>query len=321
MKLAIVGGAGFIGSEMVRQLVGQSAEITVVDALTYAGNLYNLSGFREQIEFEELDIRDTDRVKQFFNSRQFDCVINFAAETHVDNSINSPGIFLETNVMGTYNLLEASRSNCFRFIQVSTDEIYGSTAAGKFLETDNFNPSSPYSASKASAEMLVQSYIRTFSIEALIVRCSNNYGHFQHREKLIPAFIYRAMNRKRLPIYGDGLNVREWIHVSDCVAAIIKVVIKGRAGEFYNISSGIFKNNLEVAKVILDYFQADMGHIDYVKDRPGHDFRYAIDSSKIRSELGWEPEISFEQGMEATIKWYTEHPSFLVDSEIFDENN
>ena len=321
MKIAITGGAGFIGSEMVRQMVGQFMEITVVDSLTYAGNLFNLSGFQEKIEFEKLDIRDNNRVRQFFQSRKFDSVINFAAETHVDNSISSPEIFLETNVMGTYNLLEASRLNNFRFIHVSTDEVYGSTAMGKFLETDNFNPSSPYSASKASAEMLVQSYIKTFSIEALVVRCSNNYGHFQHREKLIPTLINKAINRKKLPIYGDGLNVREWIHVTDCVAAIRKVLTSGKPGEIYNISSGVFKNNLEIAEIILNHFQTDMTQIDFVNDRLGHDFRYAIDTSKIRSELGWEPEIAFEKGMEATISWYKEHPNFLTEGENFDERN
>ena len=321
MKIAITGGAGFIGSEMVRQLVQTSAEITVIDSLTYAGNLAALSEVRGRVQFEKIDIRDKEKVKNLFKNSDFDSVVNFAAETHVDNSIISPSIFLETNVLGTLNLLEAARIHNFRFVQISTDEVYGSAKVGEFHEDDKLNPSSPYSASKASAELLIQSYIKTYAIQALGVRCSNNYGPFQNREKLIPAFINKILEGQNVPIYGNGLNVREWIHVSDSVSAIIKVLNNGKVGEFYNVSSGEYRTNLEVAGLILEYFKFDSNRIDYVTDRLGHDFRYAISSSKIRSELNWEPIMNFEIGLISTIEWYLAHREFLTGGEIFNGGN
>ncbi len=311
MNIVVTGGAGFIGSEMVRQLAQTSDQVIVIDSLTYAGNKDSISTVADQIQFEKIDIRDKHANKDFFANTEVDAVVNFAAETHVDNSIASPEIFLETNILGTFNLLEAAREYKFRFLQVSTDEVYGSIRKGEFKESDKLDPSSPYSASKASAEMLLQAYVTTYSVEALGVRCSNNYGYYQNREKLIPAFIDRMVRGEKLPVYGTGKNVREWIHVSDSVAGIIKVLKAGKVGEFYNISSNDFQENIEVTRKIIEFFNGDESCIEYVEDRLGHDFRYAIDSSKIRSELNWVPRIKFEDGLAETINWYLDNPDFL----------
>jgi len=311
MKIVITGGAGFIGSEMVRQLARTSDEIIVIDSLTYAGNQDSISMVADRVKFNKIDIRDKNAVKVFFANTKIDSVVNFAAETHVDNSITTPEIFLETNILGTFNLLEAAREHNFRFLQVSTDEVYGSIREGEFKESDKLDPSSPYSASKASAEMLLQAYVTTYSVEALGVRCSNNYGYFQNREKLIPAFIGRMIRGEKLPVYGTGKNVREWIHVSDSVAGIIKVLNRGKVGEFYNVSSHDFHENIDVTRKIIDFFQGNESCIDYVEDRLGHDFRYAIDSSKIRNELDWAPIVDFETGLKKTIQWYLDNPTYL----------
>ncbi len=311
MNIVITGGAGFIGSEMVRQLSSTPSKIIVVDSLTYAGNIKSISNVLNKVQFEKIDIRDKSSLKAFFANSNVDAVVNFAAETHVDNSIASPGIFLETNILGTFNLLEAAREHRFRFLQVSTDEVYGSIHEGEFKESDKLDPSSPYSASKASAELLLQAYVTTYSVEALGVRCSNNYGYYQNREKLIPAFIERMIRGQKLPVYGTGKNVREWIHVSDSVSGIRKVLEKGSVGKFYNISSQDFRTNLEVTRKIIDFFECDESAIEYVEDRLGHDFRYAIDSSKIRTELGWEPLVDFELGLTQTIQWYLDNRDYL----------
>ena len=314
MNIVVTGGAGFIGSEMVRQLAQTSDQVIVIDSLTYAGNRDSISTVADQIRFEKIDIRDNRRIEDFFANTKVDAVANFAAETHVDNSISSPEIFLQTNILGTFNLLEAAREYKFRFLQVSTDEVYGSIREGEFKESDKLEPSSPYSASKASAEMLLQAYVTTYSVEALGVRCSNNYGYYQNREKLIPAFIDRMVHGEKLPVYGTGKNVREWIHVSDSVAGIIKVLKAGKVGEFYNISSNDFQENIEVTRKIIEFFNGDESCIEYVEDRLGHDFRYAIDSSKIRSELNWVPRIKFEDGLAETINWYLDNPDFLNEN-------
>ena len=311
MKIVVTGGAGFIGSEMVRQLSQSENQLVVIDSLTYAGNLDSISPVLDKVGFEKIDIRDNSAIKDYFANSSVDCVVNFAAETHVDNSIASPEIFLETNILGTFNLLEAARKYKFRFLQVSTDEVYGSIREGEFKESDKLDPSSPYSASKASAELLLQAYVTTYSVEALGVRCSNNYGYYQNREKLIPAFIDRMIRGEKLPVYGTGKNVREWIHVSDSVAGIIKVLNAGKVGEFYNISSQDFQENIEVTRKIIKYFKGDESCIEYVEDRLGHDFRYAIDSSKIRAELDWAPLVRFEEGLAVTIRWYLDNPDFL----------
>lgn len=298
---------------MVRQLTKSNNDVTVIDSLTYAGNPESIASVYNQINFYEIDIRDSAKLSKVFRETHFDAVVNFAAETHVDNSIQSPEIFLETNILGTFNLLELARKYKFKFMQISTDEVYGSIRNGEFDESDKLDPSSPYSASKASAELLMQAYIKTYSINALGVRCSNNYGHYQHHEKLIPAFISRIMNGEKVPVYGDGSNVREWIHVSDSVSGIIKVLELGKQGEFYNISSGDFRSNLEVTQRILEHFGLDENSINFVEDRLGHDFRYAINSSKIRNELGWVPRVDFIEGLRRTIEWYEHNPNYLSD--------
>lgn len=311
MKILVTGGAGFIGSEMVRQLVRTGHDVTVIDSLTYAGNLKTLETVKNRIIFLQIDIRNAVVLQSFFNENQFQAVVNFAAETHVDNSIKDPGIFLETNILGAFNLMELARKFNFRFLQISTDEVYGSIRKGLFTENDKLAPSSPYSASKASAELLMEAYIKTYSIQALGVRCSNNYGYYQHHEKLIPAFISKILNGEKVPVYGDGLNVREWIHVTDSATGIIKVLESGNVGEFYNISSGEFQENLYVTRKILEYFGYGDERIDFVADRLGHDYRYAIDSSKINNELGWKPLITFKEGLISTIEWYVQNPSYL----------
>ena len=311
MKSLVTGGAGFIGSEMTRQLVRLGYNVLVIDSLTYAGRIESLAEVREAITFKSIDIRDKKALDEFFEEYEVEVVINFAAETHVDNSIAGPLVFLETNVLGAFNLLEAARQFQFRFIQISTDEVYGSIETGEFSENSILNPSSPYSASKASAELLMTSYVKTYNVDALGVRCSNNYGPYQHAEKLIPTLIRNASEGKNLPLYGSGKNVREWIHVADNVAAIIKVIDRGNRGNFYNISSGEFYSNLQVAEIVLDCFEKDGSSIEYVSDRPGHDFRYAIDSSKARQELQWEPLITFAKGLRETIAWYVQNPEYL----------
>lgn len=311
MKVAVTGGAGFIGSEMTRQLVSQGHEVLVIDSLTYAGNMSNLDSVRAGIEFVRADIRNVKEIQEIFSARKIDAIVNFAAETHVDNSIRQPGVFIETNILGTFNLLEEARKYNIRFLQVSTDEVYGSITQGSFSENDKLDPSSPYSASKASAEFLLQSYVKTYNTEGLIVRCSNNYGPFQHPEKLIPHFISRLSVGSKVPVYGDGKNIREWIHVSDSVRGIITVMNNGKSEEIYNISSGEFYSNIQVAHLILRSMGYDESMIEYVADRPGHDFRYAVNSAKMLAELGWKSSIDFESGLASTINWYQENPSFL----------
>jgi dTDP-glucose 4,6-dehydratase len=264
-----------------------------------------------EIRFTKLDIRDSVGIDRFFATESFDAIINFAAETHVDNSISNPKIFAETNVMGMVNLLEQTRKHDIKFLQISTDEVYGSILEGKFREQDSLNPSSPYSSSKASAELILNSYIKTFRVEALGVRCSNNYGERQHPEKIIPSFISRLNSGNKVPVYGGGNNVREWINVKDSASGILRVLELGRIGEYYNISTGYFLSNIELTRKLLALFNMDESMIEFVVDRPGHDFRYAIDSEKIRRELGWNPEIEFESGLKSTVEWYLSNPSYL----------
>ncbi len=316
MRIAVTGGAGFIGSEMCIQLNTKGHEVHVIDSLTYAGKRESLASIIDSIEFSKLDIRDSVSLDTFFFQNSFDIVVNFAAETHVDNSIENPRIFLESNVMGTFNLLEQARKHNFRFLQISTDEVYGSIREGEFSEEHKLEPSSPYSASKASAELIVNSYLKTFGVNALGVRCSNNYGPRQNSEKLIPAFIRKITRGEKVPVYGTGKNIREWIHVSDSVSGIIQVMLEGRVGEYYNISSSEFYSNLEVANLLLSFFDKDESCIEFVEDRKGHDFRYAISSEKIRSEHGWSPKIPFSTGLVSTIEWYLHNPEFLKNERL-----
>jgi dTDP-glucose 4,6-dehydratase len=307
VKLLVTGGAGFIGSEFVNQVSpDRSVEITVLDSLTYAGDLRNLENCRDLVDFAEIDIRNRSELGSLFAKKQFTHVVHFAAESHVDNSISNPTIFAETNVLGTLNLLEFSRKyEVQRFLHISTDEVYGSVKEGFSTETSPLNPSSPYSASKAAAEHFVFSFMHTFKLPILMVRCSNNYGPRQFPEKLIPHFISKLLKNEPVPVYGDGKNVREWLHVSDCARGIASVLFDGEIGEIYNISSGIFRENLEVTKMLVKMMGKESNLIEFVADRKGHDFRYAIDSSKIRTDLGWKPQVDLEEGLEETIEWFT----------------
>ncbi|MDW2876423.1 MULTISPECIES: dTDP-glucose 4,6-dehydratase [Bacillaceae] len=311
-KILVTGGAGFIGSNFVNYTVRTYPDYHVInlDALTYAGNLYNLSESAERSNYEFIrgDIADPVLVESIFE-QGIHAVINFAAESHVDRSISDPGIFVRTNIQGTQVLLDAARKyKVEKYIQISTDEVYGTLGeTGFFTEETPLAPNSPYSASKASADLLVRAYYETYGLPVNITRCSNNYGPFHFPEKLIPLMIINALNDKELPVYGNGLNVRDWLHVEDHCKAIDLVLHKGKAGEVYNVGGHNERTNIEVVKEILKDLNKPETLIRYVEDRLGHDKRYAIDPSKLRNELGWEPVYSFETGLKATIDWYLEN--------------
>ena len=307
--LLVTGGCGFIGSNFIRHILAVDADVTVVnfDALTYAGNLANLDDLRDhpRLRFVKGDVTDRDAVRDAFRLGVRH-VIHFAAESHVDRSILDSGPFVSTNVLGTQILLDAAREFAVeRYVQVSTDEVYGSLGpTGLFTETTPLAPSSPYSASKAAADLLVQSYAHTFKTPALLTRCSNNYGPYQFPEKLIPLFITNLLSDEPVPVYGDGGQVRDWIHVLDHCRAVECVWRSGRVGEVYNIGGRCEKTNLELTHTLLDLLEKPHTLIRYVQDRPGHDRRYAIDCTKIERELGWRPTVHFEQGLRDTIAWY-----------------
>ena len=315
MRLLVTGGCGFIGSNFVRHVLNHygPAMITNVDALTYAGNPANLAGvadaYGERYEFLHADICDADKIDAVLAQHQYFAVVNFAAESHVDRSIDSPGDFIHTNVVGTSVLLNAARRHGVRrFVQISTDEVYGSLGPeGKFSETSPLEPSSPYSASKASADLLALAYHHTYGLEVVITRCSNNYGPYQFPEKLIPLMIINALSDQPLPVYGDGLNVRDWIHVEDHCAAIVSALLNGKPGEVYNVGSDGEMRNIDVVKMLLAHLGKPESLIQYVTDRLGHDRRYAIDSSKAHRELKWKPQHRHEQGIRETIDWYVRH--------------
>jgi dTDP-glucose 4,6-dehydratase len=313
MKYLITGGAGFIGTNFIYYMLENHPEYEYIclDKLTYAGNLANLQKAMEykNFRFVKGDIADRKFVFYLFEQERFDVVINFAAESHVDRSIETPDVFLITNVLGTQVLLDACRKfGVKRFHQISTDEVYGDLPLDrpelKFKETDNLRPSSPYSASKASADLLVLAYHRTYGLPVTISRCSNNYGPYQFPEKLIPLMIINALNDKELPVYGTGQNVRDWIYVTDHCEAIDIILQRGKDGEIYNIGGNCEKRNIDVVKMILERLGKPESLIKFVKDRPGHDLRYAMDTSKMKEEFGWEPKVSFEKGVEKTIEWY-----------------
>lgn len=313
MNLLVTGGAGFIGSNFIHFLLNEDPSVKIFnfDLLTYAGNLENLKKIDKNpnYHFVKGDIRNIGEIETAFNENKIDSVIHFAAESHVDRSILGPLVFTETNVTGTHNLLEVSRRlNISRYLQVSTDEVYGTLGAtGKFTETTPLQPNSPYSSSKAAADLMVRAYVETFHFPAVITRCSNNYGPFQFPEKLIPVIISNALNDKLLPVYGDGMNIRDWIHVEDHNRGVWEVFKKGKTGEVYNLGGNAEKPNIEIVKFILGYLKKPESLITYVKDRPGHDRRYAMDVSYIKKELGWEPKIKFEDGLASTIQWYLDN--------------
>lgn len=311
--ILVTGGCGFIGSNFIRYQLSEypGISITNLDKLTYAGNLENLKEYESHsgYKFVKGDIADHDFVTALLKSSNFDAVINFAAESHVDRSILDSGPFIQTNIVGTQILLDAFREQKInRFVQVSTDEVYGSLGAeGLFTEETPIAPNSPYSASKASADLLVRSYVETFELPAIITRCSNNYGPYQFPEKLIPLFISNALEDKPLPIYGAGTNVRDWIHVLDHCRGIDAALRKGEVGQVYNFGGNSEMQNIEITRALLKLLNKPESLIKYVTDRPGHDLRYAIDCRKAEAELGWKPETEFQAGLEATIKWYQDN--------------
>ncbi|MFQ5480700.1 MAG: dTDP-glucose 4,6-dehydratase [Thermodesulfobacteriota bacterium] len=340
-NILITGGAGFIGSNFTRRLLKNSpeADVTVLDKLTYAGNLGNLGELmkKENFSFEKGGIEDAPLVERLFAEKDFDIVVNFAAESHVDRSILGPKVFLETNIMGTFTLLEAARSAWLtggrdidkrRFIHVSTDEVYGSLGEeGYFTESTPYQPNSPYSASKAASDHLARAYYHTYGLPVITTNCSNNYGPYQFPEKLIPLIIINALKGEKLPVYGDGANIRDWIYVEDHCAAVLAVMRKGLPGEVYNIGGRNEQKNLDIVnlicsivdKMITEYSElageypfnkARKELITFVTDRPGHDRRYAIDSAKIEQELGWQATTDFTHGMEKTVAWYVKNRSW-----------
>ena len=326
MKYLVTGGAGFIGSNYMHYVVNKypEDEFVCLDALTYAGNYNNIKDLEEKAnyKFVKMDICDKDAIFKLFREEKFDVVINFAAESHVDNSIKNPNIFAETNILGTMNLLNATKMmrdeenhEIKRYHQVSTDEVYGDLPLDRpdllFTEQTPIHTSSPYSSSKASADLFVQAYARTFSLPITISRCSNNYGPYQFPEKLIPVVISKALKGEKIPVYGTGENVRDWIHVIDHNIGVDLIVRKGKAGEVYNLGGHSEKNNLTIVKTILKQLGKSEDLIEFVADRKGHDLRYAIDSTKAEKELGWDRTYTFEDGIKETIDWYVNHQEWI----------
>lgn len=330
MRILVTGGAGFIGSAMCRRLVGEGRSVVVLDKLTYAGNLDSLASIANDpnYAFIQADIADVEAVRDVFQRYQPDAVLNFAAESHVDRSISGAGPFIQTNVVGTYTMLEAALDHwrglkrdaqtAFRFLHVSTDEVFGSLGpAGAFTEETPYDPRSPYSASKAASDHLVSAWGHTYGLPVLITNCSNNYGPYHFPEKLIPLVILNAKDRKALPVYGDGSNVRDWIFVDDHVAGVLAVLHRGRPGQTYAIGANSERTNLQVVQAVCDLMdEIDPGPssrrelITFVQDRPGHDQRYAIDSRKIREELSWRPQETFETGLRKTVRWFLDNESW-----------
>lgn len=330
-KILVTGGAGFIGSNFVRYILNKYEDISVVnlDFLTYAGNLENLADIEndKRYTFIKGDIRDSALIDKLFKDYNFDTVVNFAAESHVDRSITEPEIFLTTNVLGTQILLDIAKKywkvapndkysfefkDGVKFLQVSTDEVYGTLGdTGLFTENTPLAPNSPYSASKASADMFVRAYYETYGMPINITRCSNNYGPYQFPEKLIPLMIHNCICEKSLPVYGDGMQIRDWLHVSDHCAAIATVLDRGRIGQVYNIGGNNEKTNIDLVKLIISTLGKSENLITYVKDRPGHDRRYAIDNTKLMTELNWAPIYTFDQGIRETVKWYIDNEEWV----------
>ena len=329
-NILVTGGAGFIGSNFIKYVLEKNEyNIINLDLLTYAGNLENLKDISnpDKYTFIKGDICDKDLVQSIFEKYDIDTVVNFAAESHVDRSIENPEIFLQTNVYGTVNLLENAKKywkidkenkysieykQGVKYLQVSTDEVYGALGkTGMFTEDTNIQPNSPYSASKASADLFVRAYHNTFGLPTNITRCSNNYGPYQFPEKLIPLMINNCIENKSLPVYGDGMQIRDWLHVKDHCTAIFTVLQKGKIGEVYNIGGNNEKANIEIVKFIINALGKSEDLITYVKDRPGHDRRYAIDNSKITNKLGWSPSYTFEQGIKETVQWFIDNQEWM----------
>lgn len=320
-NIMITGAAGFIGANFAEHMVKKYDGIynfVVYDKLTYAGNMHNLDNIIDKITFVKGDICDFDEVMDTIKKYKIDAIVHFAAESHVDNSIKTPFVFTQTNVLGTHTLLEAARQvwgegSDNKFVHISTDEVYGSLKEdGYFTEISPIKPNSPYSASKASSDLIALAYSKTFNMNVSVTNCSNNYGPYQHHEKLIPHMISLALKDEKLPVYGQGLNIRDWLYVEDHCEAIDLVLHKGKKGERYNIGGHNEKRNIEIVKLILNRLGKPESLIEHVTDRKGHDYRYAIDPTKIHNELGWLPKTKFEDGIIKTIDWYLEHPEWLA---------
>ena len=320
-NIMITGAAGFIGANFAEHMVKRYDGIynfVIYDKLTYAGNMHNLDNIIDKITFVKGDICDFNEVMNTLKKYKIDAIVHFAAESHVDNSIKTPFVFTQTNVLGTHTLLEVARQvwgegSDNKFVHISTDEVYGSLKEeGYFTETSPIKPNSPYSASKASSDLIALAYSKTFNMNVSVTNCSNNYGPYQHHEKLIPHMISLALKDEKLPVYGQGLNIRDWLYVEDHCEAIDLVLHKGKKGERYNIGGHNEKRNIEIVKLILNRLGKPESLIEHVTDRKGHDYRYAIDPTKIHNELGWLPKTKFEDGIIKTIDWYLEHPEWLA---------
>ena len=321
-KIVVTGGLGFIGSNLIKLLLSKNYYVINIDKVSYSSNFYNVKEFQDskKYKFVKADLNNKSKILKVLNKYRPQALLNLAAETHVDRSIDGPEIFIKNNILGIFNLLQSFRkyilknNNC-KLIHISTDEVYGDVLYGRSKENDAYKPSSPYAASKASSDHLVYSYVRTYKLPAIITNCSNNYGPRQHPEKLIPKLIYNILNNKSLPIYGKGINSREWIYVDDHCEALIKVLRKGKIGNFYNIGSNLNLNNLEICRNLIKIAKnrIKLGKnvkIKFVKDRPGHDLRYALDSSKIIKNLKWKPKVGVLKGLEKTFNWYLENPDY-----------
>ena len=311
-EILVTGGCGFIGSEFVRQEVRKGYKIVVVDKLAYAGDLRRLEEVKGRYKFYRVDICSRKRIEEIFKKESPQAVVNFAAQTHVDRSIINAAPFIQTNVKGTQVLLDAAKKyNIKRFIQISTDEVYGEIKRGKFTEKSPLNPNSPYSASKAAADLLIKAYIRTYNFPAIIIRPCNNYGPWQYPEKLIPVVIKKALRNEKIPVYGNGENIREWLYVGDCAKGIFDILRRGEIGEVYNLGSGKEIKNIELVKQILKILNKPQSLIEFVKDRPGHDLRYSLNSEKVNKEISWAAKIKFEDGLKRTVHWYLKHKNWL----------
>ena len=311
-KILVTGGAGFIGSAFVRTLVKNRSVPILIDKLTYAGDLKRLEEVKGKFKFYKTDICSKNGVGSIFAKEKPDIVVHFAAESHVDRSINDATPFVETNIKGTQVLLDASREHkVSKFIFISTDEVYGEIANGKFNENSPIKPNSPYAASKAAADLLVQAYIRTNKVPAIIIRPSNNYGPWQYPEKLIPLAILRILGDEKVPVYGKGLNVREWLYVDDCVRGIMTIMRKGKIGETYNLGSACESKNIDTIKLLLKTLGVSQNRFEFVKDRLGHDIRYSLSSRKVTKDLGWKPSIKLAEGLKLTVDWSLEHKAWL----------
>jgi len=313
IKLLITGGAGFIGSAFARHAARRGYRVIIVDKLTYAGDLARLKEIKGRYKFYKADICNKRQIESIFKQEKPDVILNFAAETHVDRSIQDPSSFIDTNIKGTQILLDASRKyKIKKFIQLSTDEVYGEIKRGKASENYPLKPGSPYAASKAAADLLIKSYIRTYNFPVIIIRPCNNYGPWQYPEKLIPLSILKILRKEKIPVYAKGENIREWLYVEDCAQGILEILRKGKAGEIYNLGSREERRNLETVRMILKILDVPESLIQFTKDRPGHDIRYSLNSKKVFAGVKWQPKVKFEEGIKFTVNWCLKHKDWML---------